>query len=105
METFQWRKLPIDGRGHEFDRDSEPFVINDPDLNHVFMLGGTIGYGRKSERSLFRHVYKLSPDGWIKLSSSFNARFGVIQVPLEDFHQNNWPQLDVSKLKGQSKLY
>lgn len=103
MDSNQWSRLPNDGRGQEVNEEVDAHIISDEKFEHVFILGGTIGYGLMRRRKPFRSIYRLNKNqGWIKLESQLSAIHGVIPVPLYFYQTNNWANLDANKLTPRS---
>ena len=105
METFQWSKLAVDGRGSDVTDEVDAHVITDETMRHVYLLGGTIGYAFFPNRRPFHGVYRLMEgyQGWIQLDTKLTAMNGIIPIPLKFYRNNNWANLDAKLLAPRRK--
>ena len=109
LDTLHWSTLPQKGPFLKDKHDSF-YLISDENKENIFLLGGG-SLNRK-----FGHVYnhlnprldvqRLDKEGWHRLPGSnieYPMNRPIAKVPLDLYRNNNWPNLDPSKLQSKGE--
>ena len=109
LDTLKWSKLAQKGPLN-IDEMSFFFLISDDRKEHIFLLGGG-----QAKRNFVQYIYykftKYEPnyqvqlldgDEWKVLAGSNISQrisYPIVTVPLDFYHNNNFPQVDVKNLR------
>ena len=116
LDTLKWSKLGQKGPLN-IDEMSFFFLISDEKKEHIFLLGGgqsDISFAGK--QLLYHKIMKFEPNYRVQLLDGHEWKFlagpnisqrifnPITTVPLDFYHNNNFPQVDAKNLRANRKL-